>query len=127
MREKPGTRRSHGDKVVKDIRRALCKQYSTEEKIRIVLDDLKGEDSVAEPCRRGGIAQSFYYSWSNELLEAGKRRLAGETARAAPHRPAPSIRQAQRAFAMMPQESPLICETRRSSPFSALQAFNAAH
>jgi len=58
-------------------------QYSAEEKIRIVLDGLKGEDSIAELCRREGIAQSLYYSWSKEFLEAGKKRLAGDTARAA--------------------------------------------
>jgi len=68
---------------VKDIRRATRKQYSAEEKIRIVLDGLKGEDSIAELCRREGIAQSLYYSWSKEFLEAGKKRLAGDTARAA--------------------------------------------
>jgi transposase len=83
MRHKPGTKQSHGEKVVKDIRRATRKQYSAEEKIRIVLDGLKGEDSIAELCRREGIAQSLYYSWSKEFLEAGKKRLAGDTARAA--------------------------------------------
>ncbi len=62
MRQKPGTKQSHGEKVVKDIRRATRKQYSAEEKIRIVLDGLKGEDSIAELCRREGIAQSLYYS-----------------------------------------------------------------
>ena len=83
MRQKPGTRKSHGEKVVKDIRRATRKQYSAEEKIRIVLDGLRGEDSIAELCRREGIAQSLYYSWSKEFLEAGKKCLAGDTARAA--------------------------------------------
>ena len=83
MRQKPGTKQSHGEKVAKDIRRATRKQYTAEEKIRIVLDGLKGEDSIAELCRREGIAQSLYYSWSKEFLEAGKKRLAGDTARAA--------------------------------------------
>ena len=83
MRQKPGRRKSHGEKVVKDIRRATRKQYSAEEKIRIVLDGLKGEDSIAELCRREGIAQRLYYSWSKEFLDAGKKRLAGDTARAA--------------------------------------------
>jgi len=82
MRQKPGTKRSHGEKVVKDIRRATRKQYSEEEKIRIVLDGLKGEDSIAELCRREGTSQNLYYSWSKEFLEAGKKRLAGDTARA---------------------------------------------
>lgn len=80
MRQKPGTKRSHGEKVVKDIRRATRKQYSAEEKIRIVLDGLKGEYSIAEVWRRAGVGQSLYYSCSKEFLEAGKKRLAGDTA-----------------------------------------------
>ena len=83
MRQKSRSVGSNGEKVVKDIRRATRKQYSAEEKIRIVLDGLKGEESIAELCRREGIAQSLYYTWSKEFLEAGKRRLAGDTARAA--------------------------------------------
>ena len=59
------------------------KRHSSEEKIRIVLDGLRGEFSIAELCRREGIAESLYYAWSKEFLEAGKRRLAGDTARAA--------------------------------------------
>ena len=68
---------------MKNIRRATRKHYSAEEKIRIVLDGLRGENSIAELCRREGIAEGLYYSWSKEFLEAGKRRLAGHTARAA--------------------------------------------
>lgn len=68
---------------MKDIRRATRKHYSAEDKIRIVLEGFRGEDSIAELCRREGIAQSMYYGWSKEFLEAGKRRLAGDTARAA--------------------------------------------
>ena len=67
----------------RDIRRATRKHYSAEEKIRIVLDGLRGEASIAELCRREGIAESLYYSWSKEFLEAGKRRLSGDTARTA--------------------------------------------
>ncbi len=59
------------------------RQYSAEEKIRIVLEGLRGEENIAELCRREGIASSMYYGWSKEFLEAGKRRLAGDTARAA--------------------------------------------
>ncbi|EEE37545.1 hypothetical protein RKLH11_1381 [Rhodobacteraceae bacterium KLH11] len=83
MNKKSGTKQSYGEKVVKDIRRATRKQYSAEEKIRIVLDSLKGEESIAALCRREGIAESLYYSWSKEFLEAGKNRLAGDTARQA--------------------------------------------
>ena len=69
--------------VVKDIRRATRKQYSAEEKIRIVLEGLRGDDSIAELCRKEGIAQGVYYKWSKDFMEAGKRRLTGDTARAA--------------------------------------------
>ena len=83
MRQKPSSPNSPSEKVIKDIRRATRKHYSAEDKIRIVLDGLRGEASIAELCRREGIAESLYYSWSKEFLEAGKRRLAGDTARAA--------------------------------------------
>ena len=83
MRPKQSNSKKSADKVVKDIRRATRKTYSAEEKIRIVLEGLRGEDSIAELCRREGIAQSMYYTWSKEFMEAGKRRLAGDTARAA--------------------------------------------
>ena len=71
------------EQTVRDIRRRTRKQYSAEEKIRIVLSGLRGEDSIAELCRREGIAESLYYSWSKEFLEASKKRLSGDTARQA--------------------------------------------
>ncbi len=83
MRQKSGIHKATSEKVVKDIRRATRKQYSAEAKIRIVLDGLRGEDSIAELCRREGINQNLYYRWSKEFLEAGKKRLAGDTAREA--------------------------------------------
>jgi transposase len=83
MRQKSGTTSGSSERIVKDIRRATRIRRSAEEKIRIVLDGLRGEHSVAELCRREGIAESQYYSWSKEFLEAGKRRLAGDTTRAA--------------------------------------------
>lgn len=83
MRQKTGTPVTSSERIVRDIRRATRKHHSAEEKIRIVLDGLRGEYSIAELCRREGIAESLYYSWSKEFLEAGKRRLAGDTARAA--------------------------------------------
>ena len=82
MRQKSETRATP-DQIVKDIRRATRKHHSAEEKIRVVLEGLRGEYSIAELCRRAGIAESLYYSWSKEFLEAGKKRLAGDTARAA--------------------------------------------
>ena len=71
------------EKMVRDIRRATRRHHSAEEKIRIVLEGLRGEDSIAELCRREGIVENLYYRWSKEFLEAGKKRLAGDTARAA--------------------------------------------
>ena len=83
MRQKSVGPESPSERLVKNIRRATRKRHSSEEKIRIVLDGLRGEASIAELCRREGIAESLYYAWSKEFLEAGKRRLAGDTARAA--------------------------------------------
>ena len=96
MRQKSGTRESSSERLVKNIRRVTRKQYSSEEKIRIVLDGLRGEFSIAELCRREGIAESLYYSWSKEFLEAGKRRLAGDTARAATSSEATDLRREAR-------------------------------
>ena len=83
MKAKQVKSKASAERVVKDIRRATRKQYGAEEKIRIVLEGLRGEDSIAELCRREGIAPGVYYKWSKEFLEAGKRRLAGDTVRAA--------------------------------------------
>ena len=83
MRSKQKNSKVPAEQVVKDIRRARRKPYSAEEKIRIVLEGLRGDDSLAELCRREGIAQGVYYKWSKEFMEAGKRRLAGDTVRAA--------------------------------------------
>ena len=77
MRQTSGPAKEPAEQVVKDVRRATRKHYSAEEKIRIVLTGLRGEDSIAELCRREGISQNLYYRWSKEFLEAGKRRLAG--------------------------------------------------
>jgi len=71
------------EKTVKDIRRQTRRRYSPEERIRIVLEGLRGEDSIAELCRKEGINPNLYYRWSKEFLEAGKKRLAGDTAREA--------------------------------------------
>ena len=83
MRQATETRTSPSEKMVKDIKRATRKHYSFEEKIRIVLDGLRGEDSIAELCRCEGLSQGIYYKWSKDFMEAGKRQLAGDTIRAA--------------------------------------------
>jgi len=78
MKQKSGPDKAPAEQVLKDIRRQTRRQYSAEEKIRIALEGLRGEENISELCRREGI-----YGWSKEFLEAGKRRLAGDTARAA--------------------------------------------
>ena len=71
------------EKVVQDIRRKTRRRFSVEEKIRIVLEGLRGEESIATLCRKEGLAPNLYYRWSKEFLEAGKRRLVGDTTREA--------------------------------------------
>lgn len=77
------TKKRSAEKTVRDIRRATRRKYSAEEKIRIVLEGLRGEDSVAELCRKEGINSNVYYRWSKEFLEAGKKRLSGDEVREA--------------------------------------------
>ena len=98
MRQKSVNQKPSSERLVKDIRRATRKQYSAEEKIRIVLDGLRGEHSIAELCRREGIVESLYYNWSKEFLEAGKRRLAGDTAPAATGSEVKDLRQEAKAL-----------------------------
>ena len=75
------SKKRSAEKTVRDIRRATRRKYSAEEKIRIVLEGLRGEDSVAELCRKEGINSNVYYRWSKEFLEAGKKRLSGDEVR----------------------------------------------
>jgi transposase len=109
MRQKSVNQKPSSERIVKDIRRATRKQYSAEEKIRIVLDGLRGEHSIAELCRREGIAESLYYNWSKELLEAGKRRLAGDTARAATSGEVKDLRQEARVLKEVVASRPWNC------------------
>ena len=83
MRSKIDTQSEEAEKAVRDIRRATRRHFSAEDKVRIVIAGLRGEDSVAELCRKEGINQNLYYRWSKDFLEAGKKRLAGDTAREA--------------------------------------------
>src|SRR5688572_33072845 len=78
MKQKSRQPSAPAETLVRDIRRATRRQFAAEEKVRIVLEGLRGEDSIAELCRREGIATSMYYGWSKEFLEAGKKRLAGD-------------------------------------------------
>ena len=91
MRSKSGPQ-SSAEAHVREIRRATRKKHSAEERIRIVLEGLRGEYSIAELCRREGIAQSLYYKWSKEFLEAGKKRLSGDTERQATSSEAKELR-----------------------------------
>jgi transposase-like protein len=83
MRSKIDTQSEEAEKAVRDIRRATRRHFSAEDKVRIVIAGLRGEDSVAELCRKEGINQNLYYRWSKDFLEAGKKQLAGDTAREA--------------------------------------------
>jgi transposase len=83
MRSKIDAQSEEAEKAVRDIRRATRRHFSAEDKVRIVIAGLRGEDSVAELCRKEGINQNLYYRWSKDFLEAGKKRLAGDTAREA--------------------------------------------
>ena len=75
--------KSKSEKIIKEIKRHTRKKYSSEEKIRIVLEGLRGEISIAELCRKEGINPNVYYKWSKDFLEAGKKRLEGDTLREA--------------------------------------------
>jgi transposase len=83
MRSIVGQHSEEAEKIIHNIRRARRRQYTAEEKVRIVIAGLRGEESIAELCRKEGINQNLYYRWSKEFLEAGKKRLAGDTAREA--------------------------------------------
>jgi transposase len=108
------------EQVVRDIRRRTRKQHPAEEKIRIALEGLRGEDSIAALCRREGIAESLYYSWSKEFVEAGKRRLAGDTARAAATDEVKALRQETRSLKeVVAEQAPelrLLKKTRLAKP-----------
>ena len=96
MRQKSIGTKDPAERAVRDIRGKTRKQYSAEEKIRIVVSGLRGEESIAALCRHEGIAEGLYYSWSKEFLEAGKKRLAGDTGRQATSGEVKSLRQEMR-------------------------------
>jgi transposase len=77
------TRKRSSEKLVRDIKRNTRRKYSSEEKIRIVIEGMRGETSIAELCRREGIAQNLYYRWSKDFMESGRKRLDGDTMREA--------------------------------------------
>jgi len=112
MRQQSMSSRDAAERTVRDIRCKTRKQYSAEEKIRIVLSGLRGEDSIAELCRREGIAESLYYSWSKEFLEAGKKRLSGDTARQASWGEVKELRHEMRDLKeALAEQSPVISRT----------------
>lgn len=92
MMTKTKSNKRSAEQTVRDIRRATKRKYSSEEKIRIVLEGLRGEESIAALCRKEGINQNLYYRWSKEFLEAGKKRLAGDTVREASSEEVTSLR-----------------------------------
>lgn len=92
----PKKKKQSAEATIREIRRKTRRKFSTEEKIRIVLEGLRGEESISELCRREGIAASMYYKWSKEFLEAGKKRLAGDTVREATSPEVKQLRQENR-------------------------------
>src|SRR5713101_1365882 len=90
---KEGSKESTPEKVVEEIRRKNRRRFSAEEKIRIVLEGLRGEESIATLCRQEGLAPNLYYRWSKEFLEAGKKRLVGDTSREATSTEVTDLRQ----------------------------------
>jgi transposase len=122
MSQKSGLGKLSSEQVEKDLRRATRKQYSAEEKIHIVLDGLRGEHSIAELCRREGIAESLYYTWSKEFLEAGKRRLAGDTARAATSTEVSELRREARALKEVVAEQALELRLLKKAQVQTLDA-----
>ena len=93
--------------VVKDIKRQTRRKFSAEEKIRIVLEGLKGEESISEICRREGIAPTLYYRWSKDFMEAGKKRLNGDTEREANTFEVDSLRKEANGLKMVVAEQAL--------------------
>jgi len=85
--------RADPERVVREIKRKTRRKFSAEEKIRIVLEGLRGEESIAELCRREGISPNLYYNWSKEFLEAGQQRLRGNTKRQADSTEVTELRQ----------------------------------
>ena len=82
-KQSPKTHKAQADAIVRSVKRQTRRKFNSEEKIRIVLAGIRGEESVAELCRQEGIHQNLYYRWSREFLEAGKKRLEGDTMREA--------------------------------------------
>lgn len=95
------------ERAIKDIRRQTCRCYTAQDKIRIVLSGLRGEDSIAELCRQEGIAQSQFYSWSKEFMEACKKCLAGDTEREANTGEVQGLRREARDLKEAPAETML--------------------
>ena len=109
MNTKKRVHTGSAEKTVRDIRRATRRHYSAEEKIRIVLEGLRGEVSIAQLCRKEGINQNLYYRWSKEFLEAGKKRLAGDTVREATSDEVKDLR--QEALGLKEVATELLMET----------------
>lgn len=102
MKAQPFLRKSStkaaAEQVLNDIRRQTRRHFSAQDKIRIVRDGLRGEDSIAQMCRKVALAQSLYYTWSKEFMEVGKRQLVGDTARAATTGEVQDLRREARAL-----------------------------
>ena len=119
MKQKTERHQDGAERVIKDIRRKTRKRYTSEDKIRIILAGLRGEDSIAELCRQEGLAQSQYYSWSKEFMEAGKKRLAGDTTREANTDEVKELRREARDLKEVVAEQTLELRLLKKSMFTA--------
>lgn len=77
------SKKKSASSLISDLKRKTRKVYGSEEKIRIIIEGMRGETTVAELCRKEGISQGNYYKWTKDFMEAGKRRLSGDTLREA--------------------------------------------
>ncbi len=123
MRERPTRHQNAAERHVKDIRRKTRKRYSSEDKIRIVLSGLRGEDSIAELCRQQGISQGLYYSWSKDFLEAGKKRLTGDVTREANTAEVKNLRREARDLKKVVAEQALELRLLKTGHFIAVGSF----
>ena len=113
------------ESVVREIKRKTRRKFSSEEKIRIVLDGLRGEDSIAEVCRREGIVPNLYYRWSKDFLEAGKKRLQGDTVREANSSEVSGLKQENEQLKQLVAELSLKNRVlKKSSPGSVFEQVN---
>jgi transposase-like protein len=125
IRGTPRATEGSAEATIRDIKRKTRRQHSAEEKIRIVIEGLRGEQTIAELCRREGIAESLYYNWSKEFMEAGKARLAGNTRRQATSDEVSELRQENEQLKQLVAELALKNRVLKKSAIGQASAWDA--